>query len=323
MGDLRYRICKVIGWPIWIVGLFFFIVGETSCGSSHRQEDTATYGTISIASDDAFKPLVDAELDVFQSLYKYAKIQCIYKPEEEAFRLLFADSIRLIIASRELNEDEKNYFKSKNLIPRTVKIALEGVALIVHNTVVDTLWSYSRIENLFQGKQTTWDNKGKLPVKIVFDGNNSSNLRYMMEKFGLSKPLPATYYSLSSNEEVIAFVKKDPGAIGVIGASWISDGDDPKVKTFRKDVRVLQLSSKINPGAQDYYPPLQAYILTEDYPLSRSLYTISREPRTGLGTGFVSFLASDGGQKIVLKQGLVPAISPIRLLKIKNEPLTE
>ena len=71
----------------------------------------------------------------------------------------------------------------------------------------------------------------------------------------------------------------------------------------------------------DYLKPYKAYIAMKKYPLSRQVYMISRETRSGLGSGFITYVASDKGQRIVLKSGLVPATAPIRLVEIKREAM--
>ncbi len=71
---------------------------------------------------------------------------------------------------------------------------------------------------------------------------------------------------------------------------------------------------------EDYLQPYKAYILMKKYPLSRTVYIISREGRTGLGSGFLAYVASDKGQRIVLKSGLVPATAPVRLVELKRQP---
>ena len=45
---------------------------------------------------------------------------------------------------------------------------------------------------------------------------------------------------------------------------------------------------------------------------------INRETFAGLGSGFISFVAGEKGQRIILKSGIVPAAMPIRLIQIKN-----
>jgi phosphate transport system substrate-binding protein len=71
-------------------------------------------------------------------------------------------------------------------------------------------------------------------------------------------------------------------------------------------------------GAGEAYQPYQAYLAQEVYPLTRYVYTISTEPRSGLVTGFSSFVNGPVGQKIFLKSGLVPARNPIRIVKFSK-----
>ena len=73
-------------------------------------------------------------------------------------------------------------------------------------------------------------------------------------------------------------------------------------------------------GDSGFYQPYQAYIAQKSYPLVRDIMMISREARSGLASGFMAFVASDKGQRIVLKSGLVPATMPIRIVEINHEP---
>jgi phosphate transport system substrate-binding protein len=72
----------------------------------------------------------------------------------------------------------------------------------------------------------------------------------------------------------------------------------------------------------EYFKPYQAYIAQKIYPLWREVYIISKEAYTGLGTGLTAFIASERGQRIVLKFGLVPATMPVRLVELINEEIT-
>jgi phosphate transport system substrate-binding protein len=50
-------------------------------------------------------------------------------------------------------------------------------------------------------------------------------------------------------------------------------------------------------------------------------YMINRQTRAGLGTGFVSFVAGEKGQRMMKLAGLVPATMQIRLIQITHKPL--
>jgi phosphate transport system substrate-binding protein len=66
------------------------------------------------------------------------------------------------------------------------------------------------------------------------------------------------------------------------------------------------------------YKPYQAYIYQGVYPLTRDVYAVNAEPRNGLATGFTAFLASDRGQRIILKSGIIPAIAPVRIVNVRE-----
>src|SRR5512145_1515661 len=108
-----------------VLGLFMLF----SCnGGPQRHTDNPTSGEIKISADETFKPILSAEIDVFQALYNYAKINVEYKTETEALNDLLKDSVRLVIASRPLSKEEISFFNKKKFYPKEVKIAIDGIA---------------------------------------------------------------------------------------------------------------------------------------------------------------------------------------------------
>jgi phosphate transport system substrate-binding protein len=67
-----------------------------------------------------------------------------------------------------------------------------------------------------------------------------------------------------------------------------------------------------------YQLPTQSNLKTGSYPLIRDLYLIDCQGKAGLGTGFAAFLASDIGQRIILKAGLAPDSLPSRQINVYN-----
>jgi len=45
---------------------------------------------------------------------------------------------------------------------------------------------------------------------------------------------------------------------------------------------------------------------------------ITKEAKRGLGTGFINYVMTDAGQRIVLKSGLLPANQIIRLVQVRQ-----
>ena len=82
---------------------FFFVILLSACGNTNdRYTDTPTSGEITIAVDESFQPLIQAEVEAFMANYKYANITPLYRSEGEAVRMLLADSARLVVMTRQL-----------------------------------------------------------------------------------------------------------------------------------------------------------------------------------------------------------------------------
>ncbi len=304
-----------------LISLLSLSIYLYSCGNSATDAtlDTPTSGEITIGVDETFAPIIDSQVYTFESLYADANIKIKNLPEADAFKLLEADSVRLVVSARELSKAEMDVFKSKKIFPVSTKIAYDGLALIVNPENEFSNVEYSDLKDIFQGKYNRWDSlqsKSKLgELNIVFDNEGSSTARYIKENLLEGKPFPKNCFAVKNNEEVINYVSTHKQAMGIIGVNWISDTDDPASQKFKEKIKVLGISAiDGNPLAPEYFKPYQAYIALKKYPLTRTLYIVSREGRTGLGTGFASFVAGDKGQRIILKSGLMPATSPIRIV---------
>lgn len=291
-------------------------LGISSCGGSDPStlQETTTRGNIRIAADDAFRQMLDAELYVFHSEYKYAKVNPTYTSEGEAMKLLLDDSVRLAVITRKLNESERAYLKSKDIFPKETLIAYDALTFIVNKENPDTQISFNALKALF-----TSPVKLENAPQIVFDSPKSGNARYLRELFGI-KELPAHCYALKTNDEVLKYVESNKNAIGVVGSNLISDPDDTLTQAFTSKIRVVGVSAQSDPdGKLGYRQPYQEYIADGSYPFKREVYIVSREIGTRLGTGFASFVASDKGQRIILKSGLLPAVVPVRFVEINTE----
>lgn len=302
----------------------FMALIVTGCKSESSEElDTPTTGKIVVVADETFSPVLDSEIATFESIYNYADIMQKYKPEAEVFADLLSDSTKVIITTRKLNKEEMAYFDTLKIIPHTVKIAYDAVALIVNPANRDTNLTMSQFRNIVSGKIKSWKqvNRGSAlsDIQIIFDNPNSSTVRFLKDQ--VKDSLSKNSFAVKNNPSVIEYVAKNKNAIGVIGVNWISDRDDSVTNKFLGKIKVVGLAtdSAAAAGSAEYFQPYQGYIAKKLYPLSREVYIISSEARAGLGSGLTAFISSDKGQRIILKAGLVPATAPIRLVELKED----
>ncbi|HNW50868.1 MAG TPA: substrate-binding domain-containing protein [Prolixibacteraceae bacterium] len=300
----------------WLL-VFIFLV---SC--QHERKDTPTDGTTFIAVDETFAPIIQQEIDVFESIYQSTGIIDRVCPEVDAFNLMLKDSVRMIVATRKLTEKEIRYFNDQKIFPQSIKIAIDGIAFIVHPTNQDTLLTTETIRDIMLGKIFSWDQvnlASKLgPIKMIFDNPKSSTAEYAVKSICAEEKLSPSLTALNSNPEVIDYVSKTPGAIGIIGVSWVSDRRSSSSKGLPGKVKVVAISREKQATPENSYQPYQACLADGRYPYTRDVYVIMTEPRISLNTGFSSFIVSDRGQRIILKSGLLPAIQPPREIHVKD-----
>jgi len=263
--------------------------------------DTLTSGTIEIAVDETYRPIVEQQLKVFDSSFPDAHVKASYKSESDCIRAFLNDSARLILATRVLSPEEEKFLEGKKVVATSLAIAKDAVAVVLNHESTDSVFSLSQLKGILTGKFAK-------KYTVVFDNQGSSTLRYMLDSLIPGEQLGANVFAAKSNDSVINYVSKNPDAIGFVGVSYVSDFTDPEGLAFISNIKVAEV---FNDKMGKSYAPYQAYIAPNYYPLTRRLFYIHRETYPGLGTGFANFLAKDRGQLIFKQARLFPLRSNV------------
>jgi phosphate transport system substrate-binding protein len=280
-----------------------------SCNSEHRPSGP---GFSRVYADATLKPLTDSEITAFEGLRPENLLERKDLAEDELFSRFLSDSVRFIIATRKLSKEERAYFSSQQLLVNESHIATDGIALIVNRSAPLDSLGWQQLRDIVNGGVLSWQQlnaKERMSLQVVFDDPHSAIVRQLLDSLGSSRTMPSSFYALHSASEVVDHVEKNKNSIGLIGMSWISEHSDTSAGSFLTRIKVLALE---NPSDGKYRLPYQAYLATHDYPLTRNVYLITRG--NGAHFPFASYLASDKGQRVVLKMGLVPATAPVRLI---------
>lgn len=279
----------------------------TACGEKKTGTvgDTMTTGKSEIFVEDAFKPIIEEQLEVFNALNPKAELVAKYGNENEIVSNLLKTGSKTIIISRELNSEEKTILKNKSFTPQMTRFAIDAVALITNTTVTDTAITIEQLKNMLSGKNTS--------KNIVLDNPNSGTVRFL-KGFSGSDLREKNIYALKSNTEVIKFVGENKNCIGVIDFNWLNESNSNNIASLKK-VKMLAVQGVTDKG---FFKPSQTTLALKQYPLSTGIYIIDASGRLGLGAGFASFLIGERGQRILLKSDLLPEQIPSREIRIKN-----
>ena len=280
-----------------------------SCNQKKDSEkkDTILTGSVSILVDETILPIIEDQVMVFESQYD-AKIKLIGKSEMEIVKLLSEGKYDLAILTRSLSPGEAKVFDEKKIKPKETLLAMDAVAFISNKADGSIKIDLSDVSAFMQGKD-----QSKF-AGLVFDNANSSTVAYIKKMAGVQKLPKDKVYSFNNNNEVIEFVSKNKGMIGVVGINWISQ-PMPEFQNVVDKVSVLEVKTKNGTFVQ----PTQDQIGRQTYPATRVIKMLNYQGYSGLGMGFASFVAGEIGQRIILKSGLVPMRMPSRNIIVRKE----
>lgn len=290
---------------IWsVLGLSLLI----SCKKENKEAVTEVKeaydrGTVEMYVESSVYPIVEDINEVFKTYYTNADIKLKMLSQNEILNSVYKDSGRLAILPKSFTAKELEVFKGR-VVPKVTPIAKDAVLFITQKNATDTLIKYQDVIDVFKGTK-------KSEKVFVFHDANSTIVSSIMKDAGVSSISKNVYYA-KTVEEIVSYIDKNKNAVGVVGINWMLQ-PDAKIKEGVKQLRSMLV---YNDSLKNYYAPSQSTIADNTYPLIRTINIIDVQGKTGLGTGFASFAASDKGQRIILKAGLMPITLPKREINI-------
>lgn len=275
-----------------IIYCLFFFLFILSCGKKEKPL-THQEGEMTIYADPSNKVLLEALTEIYTVKYPKVKFNFVYKPENQIIKDLQDTLATAAFINKPLSEQQTKYIAQKtNVTPRSTLLAYDAVIFIT--SPQNPMESIS----LDEIKSGIMEDK----LQIIFDDGNSGNFNTVREVLNLKLPQGKAIQALNNVQELIEFIQKAPKAIGVIGMNEISEKDNPKVKEILSKIKILKVLNEENKAIEPSVPN----ILAMEYPFSKGVYFIVREPGFGIGSGFSRFAGSNQGQLIVKRAGLQP-----------------
>jgi len=279
-----------------------------------------TMGNVTLYADESFQPLLESTVQSFSRVYKNTEVDIRYVEERVALEKFLNFESPVVFVARRLTDRELAAHREKGFNTHQLKVATDALAFVVNSNNPDSLLTHDQLVNLLNGSLATWSGVSATnrsgTVALVFQKSSSSTATFVRDSILNLNALPPNSYALDTHPQVLEYVRNNTGAIGVIALNWISDTNDPGVLESLRGLRTVALSMPDASGL--FYKPTKAHIRQGFYPFVRSVYVMNAEGRSGLGTGFASFLASDRGMTIIERFGLVPAKEPMRLIETRK-----
>jgi len=286
------------------------VVGVCGCSSRTgpaRVEDSLTSGRIKVTSAVGASRLVNGERLEFMRLYPEARINMQTTTSRQAIEALFTAQSDLAVIARELEPEERAAATRGRLELEGYRFAKDAVVVIVNPALAIENVSLDELRGIYQGKTTDWSQLGDRPMRIVpvYPPSESDLADFWVEHVMKGEQVTAHVVTAATDSEMIKAVEARPGAVGFVPLAWAERG-----------AKALRVSSMT--GLSYWKPDLEA-VYHDDYPLTRSLSFYVRTDGPRVAHGFITYVTSHDGQKLVQDAGLVPTTVPVRF--VRRSPL--
>jgi len=204
-------------------------------------------------------------------------------------------------SSRSMKEKELQQAKDKGVDPVGIVFALDGLALIVHESVAVDSLNLGEVAKIFKGEITTWSEVGGPDTEISLYGRQSNSGTYVYFRDNVLKgDYSLRARRMNGTSQIVEAVKQDKAAIGYVGIGYAVNEKGAVVP----GLKVLNISKDERSAAVS---PLEAENVKSGlYSLSRPLYQYTDGKPSGKILEFIQFELSEKGQQLVEKEGYYP-----------------
>lgn len=287
----------------FILCLVAAVLTVVGCQEKHQ---TTTKGSIRVLVGESVFPLAQKEVTEFMRLYENASIEISPTTSREAIIQLLTGKVATIIVSRELNEEEKRVVEKYKVPVHSWSFAMDAVAIIVNKKNEVSRMTFGQARDVFSGRTQNWKKLGGASQEIepFVLSRNSGTSEFFLNTVVHDTLFAETAKRCTTSAQLVDIVSIRSNAIGLIGLSWLND-----------NVKAMEVA--VN-DSSTFAAPYQSSIYQGEYPLRRRVQIMSTDTGyAGLAHGFVTFVTSAQGQKIVRDAGLVPVTMPVKIVRFQ------
>ncbi|HLP58401.1 MAG TPA: phosphate ABC transporter substrate-binding protein [Candidatus Deferrimicrobium sp.] len=277
---------------LMILVMFLFLGG---CERRQKQKNL-----VQIKGSDTMVNLGQAWAEEYMQRYPTMTIAITGGGSGTGIASLINDTCDIAEVSREMKEEELKIARSKGFEPHEIKVALDGLVVVVNPANPVSQLTIDQLAAIFTGTIKNWQEVGGNNEKIVILSRevNSGTHVYFKEHVlrkgksrGTEEFAPGALL-LSSSQAISDEVSQNTSAVGYYGMGYITAKE-----------KALKIAKDKN---SEYVEPTLENVVNNAYPISRPLLMYTRGIPTGAVKEFIDFILSPDGQAIVEKLDFVP-----------------
>jgi len=276
-----------------VLFLFFSILASSAYAAKARN-------SVQIKGSDTMVNLGQAWAEKYMEIYPDEFIAVTGGGSGTGFSSLISGTCDIAMGSRNIKDKEIALAKQRGVYPFEIKVALDGLAIVVNPKNPVSNLTINQLAGIFTGRIINWREVGgedKIIVILSREVNSGTHVYFKEHVLRKNDPNSQEEFApsalmLSSSQAIADEVAGNPAAIGYYGMGYISDK--------HKAIQVAKDQDS------EFIAPTIENVVSGKYPISRPLFFYTDGQPQGLVKKFVDFALSKEGQEIVVKTDFVP-----------------
>lgn len=280
--------------------LVFLLLTSSGCGPGSSDQDKkvekAEVRYLAIKGSDTMVHLVSAWAEEFMKLHQDIELSVTGGGSGTGVAGLINGTTDICASSRKVNDTERELAGARGVSPLEFKVALDGIAVIVHPENQVEALTLSQLQDIFTGKILNWQEVGGGDQGLlVFSRESSSGTYVFFQEHVMSRQdYTPRARLLPGTSALVQAVSADKGAIAYVGLGYVKEAGE-KVKAI--SITSQESGEAIAPSDQS--------VKDGSYPIARPLFLYTKGEPQGTAKDFLDFALSKAGQNIVRANGYV------------------
>lgn len=269
---------------LWVISSLLLALVLSACAQTApaAQPNSGLSGQITVAGSSTMQPLVEKLSEAFGAKNPQVRVDVQGGGSSVGVKAAGQGTADIGMASREVKSSELQEYPDL----KVHRIAVDGIAVVVHPGVSVSGLTSSQVQGIFAGEITNWHQVGGPDQAItVAAREEGSGTRDFFEEHFLRSEQQITDKAIlqPSNGALCTTIATTPNSIGFLSFGYLDHS-----------VKALDI---------DGVAATEANIHNETYPVWRYLNLLTKGEPSGLVEAWLGYIASPEGQDVVASQG--------------------
>ncbi len=273
----------------------------------------ASRSSLVLAGLDLAPILIPRLAEEYHKLYPQVSLRVNPGGTKHALQDLINRDADVAFLSRPLTAEEEAVVRAVGDSAMSYPIALGGIAVLAALGFGADSLHLDDLRRVMAGQRTVWFPSGRASrLRLYAPDPNLGLWSALTAQLEIPDTASASVYWQEDDIRVAQAVAQDPGGLGFASTLALPE------RLGRLGVQALPVVGKRSSPASE---PTQVAVAAGEYPLFHYLYVACRQDCSPTASGFVSFMHSGRGQRLIEREGFLPARAVPREIQLTSKPI--